>query len=87
MGPGSYASPDELDHMQKIKKALRHNLPQDVFFGKQEPRDRFSYLNQESSARAFQGSPSQYHSEASMVKKTFNHYLMSGSASKENLAK
>ena len=33
IGPGAYATPDEIDHMKRIKQQLSHNRPADLAFG------------------------------------------------------
>ena len=55
IGPGAYASPDEVDHMKSIKEQLRHNRPDDLFFGSQEARDKNHYNSQTAKNRAYKG--------------------------------
>lgn len=40
IGPGAYASPDEVDHMAKIKTQLRHNRPEGLAFGSVNDRSK-----------------------------------------------
>ena len=45
IGPGAYASPDEIEHMQRIRQHLRHNRPDNCAFGKQQHRVDHDYIS------------------------------------------
>ena len=53
IGPGAYASPDDIEHMKKVRNQLRHNRPDDLAFGSQAPRDKHHYISENAKNRAF----------------------------------
>lgn len=75
VGPGSYVSPDEIEHMKKIKNQLRHNRPDNLAFGSGNARDKNHYTTEVSRNRAFQGRAGEYHKEDSFAKPSFNASL------------
>lgn len=85
IGPGAYASPDEIDRMKKIKEQLRHNQPGELAFGSSAERDKYHYTSEAAKNRAYQGVSGQHHIELPFVKPSFNAQLQS-SPSKERLS-
>ena len=45
VGPGSYASPDEIAHMKNIKDKLSHNRPENLAFGSGQDRANNHYIS------------------------------------------
>jgi len=53
IGPGAYASPDEIDQMKKMKNQLRHNQPGELAFGSSAERDKHHYTSEAAKNRAY----------------------------------
>lgn len=75
IGPGAYQSPDEIEHMQRIKKQLSHNRPADLAFGSQADREKHHYITENAKNRAYLGKSGQYHKETPFAKPTYNQNL------------
>jgi len=85
IGPGAYASPDDVEHMRRIRDQLRHNRPVDLAFGSQANRDKHHYISETAKNRAYQGISGGYHKEVPFAKPTFNATLK-GSPSNTSLS-
>ena len=55
VGPGSYPSLDEIEHMKKIKDSLRHNPPGNLAFGSQNNREKHHYITENNKSKAYLG--------------------------------
>jgi len=75
IGPGAYASPDEMEHRQRIRQNLRHNRPENLAFGNQAHRAQHNYVADALKSKAYQGRAGEHHTETTMIKSTFNQNL------------
>ena len=83
LGPGSYAHPDEIENMRKVKRQLSHNAPPNIAFGAVAPRAKGDFHQQALKERAYQGVVGQYHTDKGFAKNTFN-YALSPHATRTN---
>lgn len=61
IGPGAYASPDEVEHMQKIRQQLSLNRPENLAFGAQSNRNQYNYISETLKNKAYQGKAGDHH--------------------------